>query len=194
MKPITHIAYIIVILPLMALLGITTSCTKKLPMTTIAVQDSIRHYYPLAQGTDLTILWRVANTGQTPLVLTDVQPSCGCVVMDMKKDVVIPPGNDILLRFIYRSEANTGYVRHTIRLFGNIVPKGMANLVFDLNVVVPALGSPDYEEQHKKRNEFDIQTGVKKLVDGDESQRGYWTDENDYSRGYNRYYWWKSRK
>lgn len=194
MKPITHIAYIIVILPLMALLGITASCTKKLPMTTIAVQDSIRHYYPLVQGTDLTILWRVANTGQTPLVLTDVQPSCGCVVMDMKKDVVIPPGNDIVLRFVYRSEANTGYVRHTIRLFGNIVPKGMANLVFDLNVVVPALGSPDYEEQHKKRNEFDIQTGVKTLVDGDESQRGYWTDESNYSRGYNRYYWWKSRK
>ena len=194
MKPITHIAYIITILPLMALLGITASCTKKLPMTTIVVQDSIRHYYPLVQGTDLTILWRVANTGQAPLVLTDVQPSCGCVVMDKKDELVIPPGKDVVLRFIYRSEANTGYVRHTIRLFGNIVPKGMASLIFDLNVVVPALGSPDYEEQHKKRNEFDIQTGVKKLVDGDESQRGYWTDESNYSRGYNRYYWWKSRK
>lgn len=170
------------------------SCNKKLPLTTIMVQDSIRHYYPLVQGTDLIMLWRIANTGETPLVLSDIQPSCGCLVTNSDDKIVVPPGKDALLEFVYHSNANSGYVRHTIRLYGNIVPQGMASLVFDLNVVVPALGSPDYEEQHKDRNEYDVMTGVKNLVDGYENQRGYWTDENDYSRGYNKYYWRKGRK
>lgn len=170
-----------------------SSCSKTLPMTDILVQDSIRHYYPLVQGTDLVLLWRVANVGETPLVITDIQPSCGCIVLDQDENNVIPPGKQRLFKFTFQSEKNTGYVRHTIRLFGNIAPKGMANLVFDLNVVVPALGSPDYEEQHKDRNEFDIAAGIKTLVDGNEAQRGYWTDNNEYSRNYNRYYWNKDK-
>lgn len=170
-----------------------TSCSKTLPMTDIMIQDSIRHYYPLVQGTDLILLWRVANVGNTPLVLTDIQPSCGCVVTDQDENNVIPPGKQKLLKFTFRSEKNSGYVKHTIHLFGNISPKGMASMVFDLNVVVPALGSPDYEEQHKDRNEFDITAGVKSLVDGNEAQRGYWTDNNEYSRNYNRYYWNKDK-
>ena len=194
MKKKTHPGAILTILSLIMALLTSTSCSKKMPMTTMLVQDSIRHYYPLVQGTDLTLLWRVANAGQTPLVLSDIQPSCGCVISDPEDNNVIPPGKDILLKLTFRSEKNTGYVRHTIRLYGNIAPKGMACLIFDLNVVPPALGSPDYEEQHKDRNEYDIITGVKTLVDGEESQRGYWTDEHEYSRGYNRYYWWNSRK
>ena len=73
-------------------------------------------------------------------------------------------------------------------------PKRYGHLVFDLNVVTPALGSPDYEEQHKNRNEYDIATGAKTIVDGNESQRGYWTNENEYSRGYNKYYWRQEEK
>ncbi len=166
-----------------------TSCKKKVDMTHILVQDSIRHYYPLVQGTDLTLLWRIANVGETPLVLTDIQPSCGCIVENSEENNVIPPGKQMLLKFTFRTERNSGYVRHTIRLFGNIAPKGMANLIFDTNVVAPALGSPDYEELHKDRNEFDVTTGAKTLVDGTTAKRGYWTDDNDYSRGYNKYYW-----
>lgn len=170
------------------------SCRKKIEMTRILVQDSIRHYYPLVQGTDLTMQWRIANIGETPLVLTDIQPSCGCLIKDPEDNNVIPPGKETLLKFTYRSEKNCGYVKHTIRLYGNIVPQGMACLIFDVNVVPPALGSPDYEELHKQREEFDITTGVKTLVDGDETQRGYWTNDNEYSRGYNKYYWREGRK
>lgn len=178
----------------LAALFMETSCSKKLPMTTMLIQDSIRHYYPLVQGTDLTLVVRVANVGSTPLVINDIQPSCGCVVVDPEENNVVPPGKEKLFTLTFRSEKYSGYVRHTIRFFGNILPKGMADLVFDLNVVTPALGSPDYEEQHKDRTEFDIAAGIKTLVDGKESQRGYWTDDQEYSRGYNKYYWRKGRK
>ena len=167
----------------------TTSCSKEVQMTTIVVQDSIRHYYPLVQGTDMELSWRIANVGKEPLVLTDVQPSCGCITEDLGKNNIVLPGDEITLKFQFRTEGYAGYVRHTIRLFGNIFPKGMACLVFDTNVVAPAFGSPDYEERLKTRNERDVASGVKTLVDGNEGQRGYWTDLNEYSRGYNKYQW-----
>lgn len=185
---------ILTLLLCVAALFTQTSCSKRLPMTTILIQDSIRHYYPLVQGTDLVLVVRVANVGITPLVINDIQPSCGCVAVAADENNVIPPNKDKLFTFTFRSEKYSGYVRHTIRFFGNIVPKGFADMVFDTNVVTPALGSPDYEEQHKERTEFDIAAGIKTLVDGNEAQRGYWTDETEYSRGYNKYYWRKGRK
>lgn len=185
---------ILTLLPVFSALLTQTSCSKRLAMTTILIEDSIRHYYPLVQGTDLELVVHVANVGITPLVINDIQPSCGCVVQDPDDNYIIPPGKEKLFTFTFKSEKNSGYVRHTVRFFGNIVPKGMADLVFDLNVVPPALSSPDYEEQHKERMEFDITTGAKTLVDGKESQRGYWTNEQEYSRGYNKYYWRKGRK
>ncbi len=170
------------------------SCTKKVGMTQILVEDSIRHYYPMVQGQDLQLLFRIANVGNAPLIINDIQPSCGCIVTSSNDNNVVPAGRETILAFTYRSERNSGYVHHTIRIFGNIAPKGVTEVTFDTNVVQPALGSPDYEELHKERNEFDVMTGVKTLVDGKESTKGYWTNENEYSRGYNRYYWRNSRK
>ena len=166
-----------------------TSCSKEVKMTNVIVQDSIRHYYPLVQGTDMELSWRIANVGKDPLVLTDIQPSCGCISEDLDKNNIVLPGEETTLKFHFRTEGNSGYVRHTIRLYGNIFPKGMTCLIFDTNVVAPALGSPDYEERYKSRNERDVAAGIKTLVDGDEAQRGYWTDLNEYSRGYNKYLW-----
>lgn len=168
-----------------------SSCSRKLDMTQVVVEDSIRHYYPMLQGTELEMVWRIANAGDEPLVLTDIQPSCGCIVADPEDSYVVAPGRELYLKFTYDSEKNSGYVRHTIHLYGNIAPDGVAELVFDTNVVPPALASPDYEERHKTRREFDIMRGVKTLIDGEESERGYWVDPDDYSRGYQKYPWRK---
>lgn len=166
---------------------LTTSCSKTVKTTQVLVQDSIRHYYPLVQGTDLTLVWRVANTGDRPLVITDIQPSCGCIIEDGEQEKVVAPGKVIPLRFIFRSDKNSGYVRHTIRLFGNMNDVGMSCLTFDLNVVAPALGSPDYEELHKNRSELESYTTTPTI--SDETKRDYWIDINDYPNGYDNSYW-----
>lgn len=187
-RTITYISFAM----LLCTLFCTTSCRKKVELTRVMVEDSIRHYYPLVQGTDLVLSCRIANTGKTPLVLTDIQPSCGCIAENLNDNNVVPPGKIGNFRFTYRSERNSGYVKHAIRFFGNIEPEGIAVLTFDVNVVPPALGSPDYEELHKEREEYDIAAGIKSLVDGEANQRGYWVNDKDYSRGYNRYNWTRS--
>lgn len=165
-----------------------SSCTTSVKPTEILVQDSIRHYYPLVQGTDLTLSWRVANVGDRPLVITDVQPSCGCIVEDEGEERVVAPGKETVLRFTFRSEKNTGYVRHTVRMFGNMGEEGMACMTFDLHVIPPALGSPDYEEVHKNRSaQDDLTTGAN--VKSDRGKRDYWVNAKEYAKGYNNAHW-----
>lgn len=148
--------YIIIAVMATVLTGTLTSCKKSVSMTSITVQDSIRHYYPLVQGTDLTMVWHVTNTGNSPLVITDVQPSCGCIELEKEQEYIVIPGKGIHLTFIFHSSKNCGYVKHTIRLFGNIKPSGMASLIFDTNVVPPADFIPDYEQLYKEQQTMEM--------------------------------------
>ena len=70
---------------------------------------------------------------------------------------------------------NIGYVQHVIRIYGNIHPNGMVKLVFDVNVVPHADYTRDYEELYKE--EVERSALVRGLVDGDESEKGYYVDD-----------------
>ncbi len=167
-----------------------TGCKKKVENTSIVIEDPQRHYYALTQGTDLEITWRIANVGKDPLVLTDIQPSCGCISHDLDDNNIVPAGKEATLKFTFRTEKYVGYVHHTIRLFGNIKPDGMATMTFDTNVVPPSPDNPAYEELYKERRERDISAGVEELVDGTMGQKGYWTDtDKQDSRNYEKYPW-----
>lgn len=148
-------------------------CKKEVKPTTMSAVDSLRHYYPVIMGQKLHMSWEIHNTGKEPLVINDIQPSCGCIVDDAEGDkrIVLPEGK-LILKFTYDSAKNLGYVHHTIRLFGNMKPRGMYNLVFDINVVPSSDNTRDYEELYN--DEAMIGT---LLVDGHANEKGYYTDE-----------------
>ena len=151
-----------------------TGCKKRISMTTVEVADSIRHYYPVIAGQELNLMYDLTNTGDQPLIIRDIQPSCGCIVT-MPESRMVPK--------------NIGYVQHVIRIYGNIEPKGMAKLVFDVNVVPHADYTRDYEELYKEaveRNEL-----LKGKVDGEVSEQGYYVDIEKDSRSHEQYPWRK---
>ncbi|MBW9202364.1 DUF1573 domain-containing protein [Bacteroidales bacterium SW292] len=163
-----------------------TGCKKKIGMTTVQVPDSIRHYYPVIAGQDLDLIYDVTNTGDEPLIIRDIQPSCGCIVT-MPESRMVLPEKTIRLKFKYQSAKNIGFVQHVIRIHGNIKPHGIAKLVFDVNVVPHADYTRDYEELYKEaveRNEM-----LKGLVDGEENEHGYYVDINKDSRSHEQYPW-----
>ena len=174
---------------LMALLPVMTGCNKQISPTMIQVADSIRHYYPIVAGEKINFSYLVRNVGDQPLLIEDVQPSCGCIAGKLNAKI-IPPHDTLTLSFTFDSSKNVGYVRHCIRLFGNILPRGMATLVFDVNVVPPSDHDPDYEEvyQEKKTSE---NGGVEELVDGKPAEKGYYVDPSDKtdSRTHPKYPW-----
>lgn len=170
----------------MATLG---SCRKNIGMTTVHVPDSVRHYYPILTGEILNLSFLLENTGDQPLIIRDIQTSCGCIVPELDTRMLLP-GKQVRLLFKYESAKNIGYVEHTIRIYGNIKPNGVYKLKFDTNVVTHADYTRDYEELYKE--EVERSNIIRGLVDGDESEKGYWTDDISHdSRSQKQYFWRK---
>ena len=170
----------------MATLG---SCRKNIGMTTVHVPDSVRHYYPILTGEILNLSFLLENTGDRPLIIRDIQTSCGCIVPELDTHMLLP-GKQVRLLFKYESAKNIGYVEHTIRIYGNIKPNGVYKLKFDTNVVTHADYTRDYEELYKE--EVERSNIIRGLVDGDESEKGYWTDDISHdSRSQEQYFWRK---
>lgn len=148
------------------------SCRKEVRPTSMSINDSIRHYYPIKQGQQLDIMFSVTNTGNAPLVISEMQPSCGCIIVDKSSHIIIPENGIRQFHATYNSIKNIGEVTHRIRIYGNILPHGKAELKFDVNVVPDADYTRDYEELFQ---EFNAKNGiVKQAVDGKESELGYY--------------------
>ena len=150
-----------------------TACKSNVDMTTIEIRDSVRHYYPILQGQELKISVRIDNTGTNPLIMRDIQTSCGCVTTDFNGKTIIPPGRHMFVNIVYDSNKNTGWAEHTVRFRGNIEPNGMAIMKFDVNIVPDANYHHDYEELFDQNR-----AKLKDWVDGTgtETGLGYYTD------------------
>lgn len=152
---------------------ITVGCHKRLGPTTIEVDDSVRHYPAVVLGDDLPMVFTLRNTGKETLVLTDVQPSCPTIEMSVANTNTVPPGEEALLKFVYHADKNIGLARHSIRLFGNIAPHGVAELIFDTHVVRPSVDLSDHEEFYQN----ELRSTEEHMLDDDNADRGYNKDE-----------------
>lgn len=118
---------------------------------------------------------RITNTGKVPLVIRDIQPSCGCIILESDHEIVVPPSRFMFVTMKYDSRKNVGKAEHAIRFWGNILPDGMAEMRFDVNVVPDANYHHDYEEL------YDKETSAQRLKDfvdgtGSETGLGYYVD------------------
>lgn len=149
--------------------------TKK--KSTMEVEDNDRHYYPILAGQIKDISFNLKNTGENPLMITDIITSCGCLeVNDDDARFSIPAGKERLLTLRYNSAKNIGYVKHFITLYGNFDKGLFKELVFDINVVPDAMYTKDYEELYAE--EVKANGGLKEFVDGDASNKGYYLDKD----------------
>lgn len=158
---------------LLALLSVSCADIKN-RKTTIEVVDNNRHYYPVLAGQKLDIVFPIKNTGNNPLVISDVITSCGCLVSKKSSIEAIPEGDERLLILEYNSAKNVGFVEHYITLFGNFEGTDMYEIKFDVNVVPSAHYTKDYEELYQEEKDKD--GNIKSFVDGDENNKGYYMD------------------
>ena len=125
-------------------------CSSELKPTSVIINDTVRHYYPIATGDILKLSYEIENTGKEPLVISEIQTTCGCIATDNQRKV-IPEGQKATINFEYDSSKNIGYVEHEILLYGNFENSSFYKLYFDVNVVPGTDYTEDYEILSKER-------------------------------------------
>lgn len=110
--------------------GVTRDSTQ---LTTIQWLDSVKDFGKIREGQKLEVSFRFKNTGDKPLVIEKVQPSCGCTVAEQSKEPVAP-GQEGQIRATFNSEGRTGVNHKTLSVFANTKEAGVHSLQFMVEV------------------------------------------------------------
>lgn len=167
---------------LLVLLSLLAGCRRGesenayLDLTTIEIEDPVRHYYPILQGQKQNIVVKITNTGDEPLKIYKVLPSCGCTIAKFTSRA-IAPGNEAFIEMEYNSIKNIGMVDIYTTILAN-TKQHSHTFYFDINVVPDALYTKDYEELYHIEQEEE-KGGVLELVEGKNNQRGYLVDSTE---------------
>ena len=111
---------------------VKAAMTDTAHFTTIEWLDSLsRNYGTIAEGDKLNVAFRFRNTGNTPLVIGEVKPSCGCTIAEQPQKP-IAPGEEGQIRATFNSQGRSGMNHKT--LFVNANTRGVQN--YSLQFVV----------------------------------------------------------
>jgi hypothetical protein len=102
--------------------------------TTIQWLDSTsKNFGTIAEGQKLVVAYRFKNSGNKPLVIARVQPSCGCTVAEQPVEAVLP-GKEGTVKAIFDSEHRVGLQHKTIFVYANTKGTQVHELLFGLTV------------------------------------------------------------
>jgi len=83
--------------------------------TTIQWIDSIVKFGTINKGEKIQVKFRCKNTGDKPLILTNVRPGCGCTVAEYTKEPIAPGAEGLVTgSFDSKKVGTSGDVRKTI--------------------------------------------------------------------------------
>jgi hypothetical protein len=102
--------------------------------TTINWKDTIVDFGRVNEGEKLTADFVFTNTGNKPLFLFDVHPSCGCTVPDYTHEPVAP-GASSTIRVQFNTDWHPGSQRKMILVRSNTRPKTSSKLILAAEVI-----------------------------------------------------------
>lgn len=106
-------------------------------MTTLQWTDSSQNLGKITEGQDLRISFHFTNTGDKPLVIQSVRPSCGCTVADYPKSPVAP-GQAGMITASFNSHGKQGLQHKTLTVTANTRGSQQHTLDFEVEVEKPA--------------------------------------------------------
>ncbi|MEN8703605.1 MAG: DUF1573 domain-containing protein [Polaribacter sp.] len=163
---------------LISIIILTVSCNLRKPgidsvrKTKMEIVDPERHYYPILRGSEITAAYKFYNRGNEPLIIYDVQASCGCIDIDFP-ETSIAKDDFGFITLDYDSAKNIGFVEFFVTIKANTEKDVFTTIKFDLNVVTSPHYTQDYEEIYLDRRKAKMGGEV----DGDLTQQGYYIDD-----------------
>jgi hypothetical protein len=101
--------------------------------TTIQWLDSVKDFGTIPEGQKVDVSFRFRNAGTSPLVITQVRPSCGCTIADQPKEP-IAPGAEGRISAVFNSQGHPGINHKTLFVTANT--KGSQNFSLHFLVIV----------------------------------------------------------
>ncbi len=91
---------------------------KKLPKTTMEVPDTKFNFGKMKEGDKASHTWIIKNTGTQPLMIANVQTSCGCTAPFYPKEPILPgKEGEVVLEF--NSAGKEGHVQKNALIIAN---------------------------------------------------------------------------
>lgn len=102
-------------------------------LTSIQWIDSSRNYGKINEGQVLEVSFRFRNTGDKPLIIEDVRPSCGCTAANPPKEPIMP-GQEGVINATFDSKSRPGLASKDITVVANTINSKEHKLHFEVDV------------------------------------------------------------
>lgn len=106
--------------------------TKKQPETSLALSEPSFDFGKIKKGDVVEHIYEVTNTGKNPLIISSVQPTCGCTVPDYTKDPILP-GQKGIITLKFNSANFDGVVHKAAQVYANVA-KNPIELTFTADI------------------------------------------------------------
>lgn len=90
-------------------------------MPKIQLEESVYDFGEITEGGLVKHNFKFKNTGKTPLIITDVQTTCGCTVPDWNMKPIQPNATDEI-KVQFNSEGKEGKMDKPITIIANTYP------------------------------------------------------------------------
>ena len=104
-------------LVIIALIAVVGYAPQALAQAEITFKAEVIDYGEIEKGSDGVRIFEFTNTGDAPLIISDVKSSCGCTV-PKKPDGPIGPGETSEIQVKYDTN-RVGPIRKTITVYSN---------------------------------------------------------------------------
>ncbi|WP_027376028.1 DUF1573 domain-containing protein [Kaistella palustris] len=89
------------------------------PLTTVALSEAAFEFGKIKKGEHKEHTYEITNTGQNPLIISQVKPGCGCTVPDYTKDPILP-GQKGKITLKFDSSNFDGLVNKQAEIYANV--------------------------------------------------------------------------
>jgi hypothetical protein len=118
----------------MSNLAIAEKASDSASFTSLQWLDSAdKNFGKIAEGQKLEVAFHFKNTGEHPLIIEKVQPSCGCTVAEQPTEPVAP-GKDGVIKASFNSEGRVGPNHKTLFVYANTKGTTSHELHFEVEV------------------------------------------------------------
>jgi len=95
------------------------NASDNMPVSTVSFEEENHNFGKITEGTVAEHVFKFKNTGENPLVIKNVKPSCGCTASEWTKEPVAP-GGDGFIKIGFDSNGKIGNQNKSVTVELNI--------------------------------------------------------------------------